>query len=55
MDNKVLYNEVQAEKSLLTLINAAISHELKNPLISLINQAKIMKNYLLRFRKLMAN
>ena len=37
MDNKVLYNETKAEKAFLTLINAAVSHELRNPLNSLIN------------------
>ena len=43
MDNKVLYNEAEAEKSFLPLINAAVSHELRNPLNSLINQAMFMK------------
>ena len=37
MSNKVLYNKSLAEKSFLTLINAAVSHELSNPLNSLIN------------------
>ena len=32
VSDKILYNEVNAEKSFLTLINAAISHELRNPL-----------------------
>jgi signal transduction histidine kinase len=36
MSDKILYNEVNAEKSFLTLINAAISHELRNPLNSLV-------------------
>jgi CheY-like chemotaxis protein len=36
MSDKMLYNEIKAEKSFLTLINAAISHELRNPLNSLI-------------------
>ena len=54
MNNKVLYNKVQAEKSFLTLINAAVSHELRNPLNSLINQAMFMKSYLLNFKKLIS-
>ena len=54
MNNKVLYNEVKAEKAFLTLINAAVSHELRNPLNSLINQAVFLKSYLLAFQKLMA-
>ena len=53
MNNKVLYNEVKAEKSFLTLINAAVSHELRNPLNSLINQAQFLKQYLVAFKKLM--
>jgi signal transduction histidine kinase len=32
----MLYNEASAEKSFLTMINAAVSHELRNPLNSLI-------------------
>lgn len=36
MSDKMLYNETKAEKSFLTLINAAVSHELRNPLSSLI-------------------
>lgn len=36
MSDKILYNEAKAEQSFLTLINAAISHELRNPLNSLI-------------------
>lgn len=36
MSDKILYNEATAEKSFLALINAAVSHELRNPLSSLI-------------------
>ena len=32
VSDKMLYNEFRAEKSFLTLINAAVSHELRNPL-----------------------
>ena len=42
MSDKILYNEVNAEKSFLTLINAAISHELRNPLNSLVGQMNSM-------------
>ena len=54
MDNKVLYNESEAEKSFLTIINAAVSHELRNPLNSLVNQAMFMKKIIVEFKKLMA-
>ena len=53
MNNKVLYNEVKAEKSFLTLINAAMSHQLRNPLNSLINQALVLKKQIIAFKKLM--
>ena len=36
VSDKMLYNEAKAEQSFLTLINAAVSHELRNPLNSLI-------------------
>ena len=36
MSEKMLYNEVKAEQAYLTMINAAVSHELRNPLNSLI-------------------
>ena len=45
MSDKILYNEIKAEKSFLTLINAAISHELRNPLNSLIGQMDSMQKY----------
>ena len=36
VNDKILYDEAKSEQSFLTLINAAISHELRNPLNSLI-------------------
>ena len=45
----MLYNEVKAEKSFLTLINAAVSHELRNPLMSLIGQIASMMSFFARF------
>jgi signal transduction histidine kinase len=36
MSDKMLFNAVKAEHSFLTLINATVSHELRNPLASLI-------------------
>ena len=43
VNDKILYNEAKAEQSFLTLINAAISHELRNPLNSLMCQLLSMK------------
>ena len=49
----MLYNEIKAEKSFLTLINAAISHELRNPLNSLIGQMNSMQSYFDSFAKIL--
>ena len=38
VSHKILYNESKAKQMFLTLINAAVSHELRNPLSSLIGQ-----------------
>jgi signal transduction histidine kinase len=38
ISHQILYDEIKAEKVFLVLINAAISHELRNPLNSLIGQ-----------------
>ena len=43
ISDKMLYNEAKAEHDYLALINATVSHELRNPLSSLINQ----KDYIL--------
>jgi len=44
--DKMLYGEVKAEQQFLSLINAAVSHELRNPLNSLIGQIEAMKGQL---------
>ena len=45
VSHKLLYNEAKAEGSFLTLINAAVSHELRNPLNSLIAQVSTMSEF----------
>jgi signal transduction histidine kinase len=45
----MLYNEVKAEQEFLTLINAAVSHELRNPLSSLIAQSERMNDLIDQF------
>ena len=52
VSDKILYNESKAEQSFITLINAAISHELRNPLNSLVGQMNSMESYLLSFGKI---
>ena len=46
MSDKMLYNEVKAEQKFQTLMNAAVSHELRNPLSALIGGIQTMKSYL---------
>lgn len=48
----MLYNEVKAEQEFLTLINATVSHELRNPLNSLIGQITSMQLYFESFESL---
>ena len=55
VSDKILYNESKAEQSFITLINAAISHELRNPLNSLVGQMNSMQSYLLSFGKIIYN
>ena len=55
MSDKILYNESKAEQSFITLINAAISHELRNPLNSLVGQMNSIQSYLLSFAKIIYN
>jgi signal transduction histidine kinase len=46
MSDKMLYNEFKAREQFITLINAAVSHELRNPLNSLIGQIESMMGFL---------
>jgi signal transduction histidine kinase len=42
ISQKILYDTSKAEGELLSLINSTISHEMRNPLNSIINQCRIM-------------
>ena len=53
MSDKILYTEIKAEQSFLTLINATVSHELRNPLSSLIGQIESLKSLLVSFEQLL--
>ena len=46
MSDKILYNEAKAEKNFATLMNGAVSHELRNPLSSLVAGIELMNSYL---------
>ena len=42
ISSKILYDSTRAESDMLSLINATISHEMRNPLNSIINECKIV-------------
>ena len=42
ISQKILYDSSKAEGEILSLINSTISHEMRNPLNSIINQCKII-------------
>jgi signal transduction histidine kinase len=52
ISDKILYSEVKAEHSFLEMINAAVSHELRNPLNSLIGQGTSMEEFFRSLRSL---
>ena len=43
VSQKILYDTTKAESELLTLVNSTISHEMRNPLNSILNQCKIIQ------------
>lgn len=50
--DKILYNEVKAEKTYLTLMNATVSHELRNPLNALVSGIENMESYYQNLRQI---
>ena len=53
ISQKILYDTTKAEGEFLSLINSTISHEMRNPLNSIINQCKIIQSICLHFNKLL--
>ena len=49
----MLYNEVKAEQHFSTLMNATVSHELRNPLYGLVGGIDALKSYLANLVMLM--
>ena len=52
VSDRLLKQEMTAQKNVLTLINATVSHELRNPLHSMIGQITGMEKYLQKLNKL---
>ena len=46
MSHRMLYSEAKAEQQFLQMINATVSHELRNPLHSLIVQTNLFQSLL---------
>ena len=55
ISQKILYDTSKAEGELLSLINSTISHEMRNPLNSIINQCKIIFFMLQQFHSKLAS
>lgn len=50
ISHKMMYNKAKAEKNFHTLMNATVSHELRNPLNSLVGGIDNMKSYFSNLR-----
>ena len=46
-----MYDNSKAEGELLSLINSTISHEMRNPLNSIINQCRIFQILITQFKE----
>ena len=55
ISQKILYDTSKAEGELLSLINSTISHEMRNPLNSIINQCNIIFAVCQNFKALLQN
>lgn len=53
ISQKILYDTSKAEGELLSLINSTISHEMRNPLNSIINNCKILNVIMQQFAQLL--
>ena len=53
ISQKILYDTTKAEGEFLSLINSTVSHEMRNPLNSIINQGKIILEVLKQFKSIL--
>jgi signal transduction histidine kinase len=51
VSDRMLYREVMAQQNLLSLVNATVSHELRNPLNSMVGQIAGMEQFFRKFKK----
>ena len=54
VSDRILHKELKADKHLLTLINGAVSHELRNPLNALVGQQSSMSEYFECLREILS-
>lgn len=52
ISQKIMYDTSKAEGELLSLINSTISHEMRNPLNSIINYCKVTQMLTMNFDQL---
>jgi len=52
ISDKMLYNDAKAEQQFLEMINGAVSHELRNPLNSMIGQISSMQDFFNNFHSI---
>ena len=52
VSGKILYNEAKAKQSFVTMMQASTSHEIRNPLASLIYKLSDLRNYLKQHGKM---
>lgn len=52
ISDKMLYNDAKAEQQFLEMINGAVSHELRNPLNSMIGQISSMQDFFNNFQSI---
>ena len=53
MSNYILYEKVKGDRKLLTLINATVSHEMRNPINAIISQNLLQKQINYRFKEIL--
>lgn len=51
--DRILYNQIKEEQSFSQIVSAAVSHELRNPLSSLIGQIVTMEVFFMSFQQIL--